>query len=137
MRQMAAHSVKYKAAYTLANILFPNGPCNALTSWESGKLQTNIVTTELWTSFVFVKKPMEMVRNELFANPSFIELRMGEEGHLRYRVPVSNVRRERPHSLHSRSPVYIHCGSPVKRKVNKVKSSKFVHSLMRYVLLEY
>ncbi len=27
-----------KAAYTLANILFANGPCNALTSWESRKL---------------------------------------------------------------------------------------------------
>ncbi len=64
--------MKYLAAYTLANILFVNGPRNALTSWESRKLQPNIVPIELWTSFVFVKKPMEMVRNELFANPSLI-----------------------------------------------------------------
>ncbi len=33
-----------KAAYTLANILFANRPCNTLTSWESGKLQ--MVLTE-------------------------------------------------------------------------------------------
>ncbi len=61
-----------KAAYTLANILFVNGPCNALTSWECGKVQINIVPTEPWISFVFVKEPMEIVRNELFANPLFI-----------------------------------------------------------------
>ncbi len=36
-----------KAAYTLANILFANGPCNVVTSWEFEKLQTNIVPTEL------------------------------------------------------------------------------------------
>ncbi len=31
-------------------------PCDAVTSLESGKLQTNIVPTELRTSFVFVEK---------------------------------------------------------------------------------
>ncbi len=35
---------------------------------------------------------------------TFNMLRTREEGHLWYEVPVSNVRRERPHSLHPHSP---------------------------------
>ncbi len=67
---------------------------------DSVHLQKDLDTLVQWSERS--RLPFNMTKGEKI---SFTMLRTGEVGRLRYGVPISNVRRERPHSLHPRSPV--------------------------------